>query len=250
MCCLPGLPVQPPGLGAILCQRDTPAPPHAAAPVQIPLSAPQCPRQNMLAPCGPFPRKVRAEQHFSTGSPCCPIQRPSQHLALALPSVPSKPPAASHAPPMLPTGGGVPPRHLVGARARQKPCRGRRRGAGQQQLQQPLSAQGPQRRGARASRAALSRAPGLQGYTRLVLVRCGAGRGVCARCVPCLGAGEWEGSGGYFAPKAALRAAAALTHAGAGWGRTQALEQPRARADDGKHHSGSFDGSRESRELS
>ena len=143
MCCLPGLPVQPPGLGAILCQRDTPAPPHAAAPVQIPLSAPQCPRQNMLAPCGPFPRKVRAEQHFSTGSPCCPIQRPSQHLALALPSVPSKPPAASHAPPMLPTGGGVPPRHLVGARARQKPCRGRRRGAGQQQLQQPLSAQAP-----------------------------------------------------------------------------------------------------------
>ena len=83
----------------------------------------------MLAPCGPFPRKVRAEQHFSTGSPCCPIQRPSQHLALALPSVPSKPPAASHAPLMLPTGGGVPPRHLVGVRARQKPCRGRRRGA-------------------------------------------------------------------------------------------------------------------------
>lgn len=204
----------------------------------------------MLAPCGPFPRKVRAEQHFSTGSPCCPIQRPSQHLALALPSVPSKPPAASHAPPMLPTGGGVPPRHLVGARARQKPCRGRRRGAGQQQLQQPLSAQGPQRRGARASRAALSRAPGLQGYTRLVLVRCGAGRGVCARCVPCLGAGEWEGARGYFAPKAALRAAAALTHAGAGWGRTRALEQPRSRADDGKHHSGSLDGSRESRELS
>ena len=63
------------------------------------------------------------------------------------------------------------------------------------------------------------------------------------------GAGEWEGYGGYFAPKAALRAAAALTHAGAGWGRTRALEQPRSRADDGKHHSDALGGSRESREL-
>ena len=91
----------------------------------------------MLAPCGPFLREMRAEQHFSTGSPCCPIQRPSQRLALALPLVPSKPPAASHAPSMLPTGGGVPPRHLVGARVRRQPCRGRRRCACQQQLQQP-----------------------------------------------------------------------------------------------------------------
>ena len=145
--------------------------------MQVPPSALQYPRQHMLAPCGPFLREMRAEQHFCTGSPCCPIQRPSQRLALALPLVPSKPPAASHAPPMLPTGGGVPPRHLVGARARRQPCQQRRRGAGQQQLQQPLSAQGPQRRGARASRAALSRASGLQGCTRLVLVRCGAGRG-------------------------------------------------------------------------
>ena len=67
--------------------------------MQVPPSALQYPRQHTLAPCGPFPREMRAEQHFSTGSPCCPIQRPSQHLALALPSVPSKPPAASHAPP-------------------------------------------------------------------------------------------------------------------------------------------------------
>ena len=204
----------------------------------------------MLAPCGPFPRKVRAEQHFSTGSPCCPIQRPSQRLALALPLVPSKPPAASHAPPMLPTGVGLPPRHLVGARARQKPCRGHRRGAGQQQLQQPLSAQGPQRCGARASRAALSRASCLQGCTRLVLARCGAGRGDLrvVRALPWCCARE--GSGVISRQKAALRAAAALTHAGAGWGRTRALEQPRSRGDGGKLHSAAFHGSREIRDLS
>ena len=214
--------------------------------MQVSLSAPQCPRQDVLAPCRPFPREMRAEQHFSIGSPCCPIQRPSQRLALALPLVPSKPPAASHAPPMLPTGVDAPPRHLVGARARQNPCRGRRRGAVQQQLQQPLSAQGPQRRGARASRAALSRASGLQGCTRLVLVRCGAGRGDlrAVRALPWCCARE--GSGVISRQKAALRAAAALTHAGAGWGRTRALEQPWSRADDGKHHSDALGGPRES----
>ena len=85
---------------------------------------------------------MRAKQHFSIGSPCCPIQRSSQHLALALILVSSKPLAASHAPKMLTTGCCVPPRHLVGARTRRQLCLGRRGGACQQKLQQPVATQG------------------------------------------------------------------------------------------------------------
>ena len=138
----------------------------AAAPALVLLSALQCPQQDMLAPCRPFIRVARAKQHASIGSPCCPLKHHIQHLALVLPLARSKLPAAEHEHLMLPIGGGEPPCHLVGVCARRQPCQVHRRGACHQQLQQPLGAQGPQHRGARASRLVLLRSLCLRGCTR------------------------------------------------------------------------------------